>query len=370
MLREKTKHKGIYKRGSHYYVVYNDGTQKTGKGGEVYPVRKEKRIEGGLDVALKFKVEMEEAVKKGRYYLLRRMEKTTFEKLMEIYGKEKNSKDYVMGFEKVYTDFLKGRKLGTITRSDLFAFKDKVKATPKQRGGKEVKDSSVNRALAGLRRLFHYAVSKEYLEKSPFPVDPKSGLFHPEPRGLRNFFSEKEMVKIIGAAPEWMKPIIITSYLTGMRSGEVRGLRWNHVDLENGVLHLPSSKTLKDATGLGQRIVMQRELIDLFKRLPGPKRSEWVFFKWDGGPYEHWDLQKPFKALLESLGIDTKRFSWKELRHTTGSLMNLKGASPMAIKDQLRHSDFRTTESFYIGSDIEFQRAQGERLILEDLPLS
>jgi len=140
-----------------------------------------------------------------------------------------------------------------------------------------------------------------------------------------------------------------TGYLTGMRSGEVRGLRWEHVDLEAGIIYLPSSKTCKDPSGLGQRVVMQRELIDLFKSPPGPARSEWVFFRWDGGPFEHWDIQKPFKALLESLGIDTKRYSWKELRHTTGSLMNLKGAPPLAIKDQLRHTSFETRRIFTLG---------------------
>ncbi len=366
--REKTKYKGIYKIGSCYYVIYNNGTMRTSRSGEEYPVRREKRIEGNLDKALKFKMDMEDKVKKGSYYLHRRMEKTTFEDLMDLYGKERDAKDYLLQFEKTYAECFKGRKLGTITRSDLFDFRDKVKATPKKRGGNEVKDSTVNRAMAGLRKLFHYAMAKEYLERSPFPEDPKSGLFYPEKTGLRNFFTEDQMTKIIEAAPEWLRRVIITSYLTGMRSGEVRGLRWEHVDLDAGVIHLPSSKTLKDATGLGQRIVMQRELIDLFKGLP--RRSEWVFFRWDGGPYNHWDIQKPFKALLASLGIDTKRYSWKEIRHTTGSLMNLKGAPPLAIKDQLRHSAIKTTVDFYIGSDIEYQREQSERLVLEKLPLS
>jgi integrase len=367
-VREKTKHKGIYRVGDSYYVVYNDGTKRTSKNGEEYPVRREKRIRGNLDDALKFKVEMEEKVKKGQYYIMRRMEKTTFEDLMDLYGKEKNAKDYVFIFEKAYTEYFKGRKLATITRSDLFDFRDKIKATPRQRGGEEVKDSTVNRALAGLRKLFHYAMAKQCLEKSPFPEDPKSGLFYPEKTGLRNFFTEDQMVKIIDEAPGWLRPIIITSYLTGMRSGEVRGLKWEHVDLETGIIHLPSSKTLRDATGLGQRIVMQKELIELFRGLP--KRSEWVFFRWDGGPFELWDIQKPFKALLASLGIDTKKYSWKEIRHTTGSLMNLRGAPPLSIKDQLRHSTMKTTEAFYIGTDIEYQREQNERLVLEKLPLS
>ena len=48
----------------------------------------------------------------------------------------------------------------------------------------------------------------------------------------------------------------------------------------------------------------------------------------------------------------------KELRHTTGSLMHLKGSPVLAIKDQLRHTTSRTTESFYIGSDLDYQRQQ------------
>ena len=108
---------------------------------------------------------------------------------------------------------------------------------------------------------------------------------------------------------------------------------------------------------------MQRELIDLFKSLP--KRSEWVFSKPDGTPYNHWNIFKPFRKVLMSLGIDTKQYSWKELRHTTASIMNLKGSPPMAIKDHPRHTTVKTTESFYIGADIEYQRKQNEKLIID-----
>jgi integrase len=107
---------------------------------------------------------------------------------------------------------------------------------------------------------------------------------------------------------------------------------------------------------------MQRELIDLFKALPN--RSEWVFIRADGTPYQQWDIYKPFQKLLASLGIDATQYSWKELRHTTGTLLHLKGADPLAIKDQLRHTTVKTTEDFYIGSDVEYQRQQNEKLVL------
>jgi integrase len=200
---------------------------------------------------------------------------------------------------------------------------------------------------------------------NPFPRSPKSGLFYPEKKGLRNFFTEKQMGKILKEAQAWMKPLIMVAYLTGMRMGEMTKLRWEHVNLETGIIHLPSSKTLKDPSGAGQRIVMQKELAQLIEDLSKAKRSdEWVFVRGDGLPYQHWDIHKPFKALLKSLGIDNKKYSWKEIRHTTGTLLHLKGADTLAIRDQLRHTTSQTTESFYIGQDIEYQRAQIERLTL------
>ena len=84
-------------------------------------------------------------------------------------------------------------------------------------------------------------------------------------KGLRNFFTEEQMEKIIEASPEWLKPMILTAYYTGLREGELLGLRWEWVDLKDGVIYLPSTKTLKDSTGRGQKVVMQRELIDLFQ---------------------------------------------------------------------------------------------------------
>lgn len=153
-----------------------------------------------------------------------------------------------------------------------------------------------------------------------------------------------------------------------MRVGEILGLRWDYVGLEGGIIYLPSSKTLKDRTGLGQKVAMQRELVDLFQTVP--KRSEWVFTKWDGLPYNHSDVHKPFKKVLKSLGIEDEKYSLKDIPHTTGSLMNLKGVPPMGIKDQLRHASIKTMDDFFIASNIEFQRAQAERLVFDDLSLS
>ena len=351
MKREKTKHKGIYKVGDTYYVTYYVGSKKY-----------EKAMGSKLSIALKEKTEREQKAKRGNYDVIERQEKTSFKQLVELYRKEGDGKKYILQFVSAYLAQFGEKKLSQITKKDLFKFRDSLKTTPKQRGGEEVTDSNVNRALAGLRRLFNFAVSREYMEENPFPKTPKSGLFYSEQKGLRNFFTEAQMEKIIEASPVWLKPMILTAYYTGLREGELLGLRWEWIDLKDGIIYLPSTKTLKDHTSRGQRVVMQKELIDLFGALP--KGSEWVFYREDGTPYIRDHIYGLFKRILRSLGIDTKKYSWKELRHTTASQMHLKGVEVTAIKDQLRHSSSKTTENFYIGSDVNYQREMIEKLIL------
>jgi integrase len=349
--REKTKHKGIYRVGEKYYITYYVGSKKY-----------EKAVGSKLSDAVNEKSSREDKVRSGKYALLDKQEKVTFSELFKVYEKEGDGKDYILSRKDTYLSFFGSRKLSQITRTDLFSFRDILKGTPKQIGGGEVTDSHVNRILAGLRRLFNFAVNREMMEQSPFPRASKSGLFSPERKGLRNFFTENQMERILQASPDWLRPLILTAYYTGMREGELLNLSWDKVDLEVGVIYLPSSKTLKDLTGKGQRIVMQRELIDLFRSLP--ERSEWVFSQPGGDRYHHWNIFKAFRRLLKSLGIDPKKYSWKELRHTTASLMHLKGVPPLSIKDQLRHTTLKTTEDFYIGSNVEYQREQAEKLIL------
>jgi len=289
-----------------------------------------------LDLAVEEKARMRRKNKAGRYHIIERQQKTTFDQVLELYKKEGGAKDYVLQFESTYLSYFGGQKLASITQADLFAFKEKVKGTPRQFGGTQVTDATVNRALAGLRRVFNYAVLRQYMEESPFPKVPKSGLLYPEKKGLRLFFKEEQMIGILQSSPDWFMPRILANYLTGLRQGELLGLRREWVDLKEGIIYLPSTKTLKDPTGMGQKIAMQKELIDLFKSLP--KRSEYVFSQPDGKPYRQWHVYKAFKRVLEAVGIDPKQYSWKELRHTTGSLMHLKGAPVLAIKDQLRHT--------------------------------
>lgn len=143
----------------------------------------------------------------------------TLKELISLYEKDEDLKSYVIMFKKAYLNFFGDREISKISRKDLYAFRDKLRTTPKQRGGKELTKVTVNRGLAGLRRLFHFAIAHEKLNESPFPKEPKSGLFYSEKknRSKRNFFSEQDVKRIVESCPDhpdFLRPLVITAYMT------------------------------------------------------------------------------------------------------------------------------------------------------------
>ena len=297
-------------------------------------------------------------------------EDITFDKLVDLYQKEEDAKSYILQSVPAYLKYFGGRMLSQITRRDIYEFKKAMKATPKQRGGGELTNSSVNRALAGLRRLFHFAMSKEYLKDSPFPKEPKSGLFYSEKknRGKRRYFAEDEVKKIYEALPEspwYLRAMVITDYLTGMRAGELMNLKKKDVNLKDGKILLEKTKA-----GEPESVEMQDGLIELFKEwFKKSANSELVFCQENGEPLRHWHYHKPFKKALEAIGKNEKGWTFHTMRHTTGTQLHLKGSSPITIKDQLRHSSIQVTTDFYVGCDPNYQKAQIEKLatILKDV---
>ena len=114
---EKTKYPGIYKIGENYYIdFYGNG-------------KRHRRVVGpNLNMAVEEKARMKKKNRVGKYHIVERMQKTTFGELFGLYKKEEDAKDYILQFEATYLTHFGGEKLASITQSDLFAFRDKVKA--------------------------------------------------------------------------------------------------------------------------------------------------------------------------------------------------------------------------------------------------
>jgi integrase len=53
-----------------------------------------------------------------------------------------------------------------------------------------------------------------------------------------DFPSRAELKLLMEAAPDHWRPFLVTAIFTGMRASELRGLVWNDVDLDAGVIHV------------------------------------------------------------------------------------------------------------------------------------
>src|SRR5262245_50072657 len=54
----------------------------------------------------------------------------------------------------------------------------------------------------------------------------------------RDIPTPDEIRRLLAAAPERARPLLVTAALTGLRASELRGLAWNDVDLKRGELHV------------------------------------------------------------------------------------------------------------------------------------
>ncbi len=130
-------------------------------------------------------------------------------------------------------------------------------------------NGTINRSLALLRRMFRLAVEDGKLRDVPhFPM-----LKEAPPR--KGFLEYVDFQTLRQELPEHLRPVATTGYYTGMRLGEILGLRWNNVDFLSGELRLDPGTTKNDEP---RTVPLTGELLEMLKseRQRNP-HAEFVF---------------------------------------------------------------------------------------------
>lgn len=90
----------------------------------------------------------------------------------------------------------------------------------------------------------------------PFNIAEPVKLPKFEPKEDKPYILSKEQMEAVldrfSASPYQFYPLLI-GYYTGMRIGEVFGLTWNDIDLENGIIHVRQQCKLKDSDAIPGR---------------------------------------------------------------------------------------------------------------------
>ncbi|WP_428898437.1 Site-specific recombinase XerD [Parelusimicrobium proximum] len=124
-------------------------------------------------------------------------------------------------------------------------------------------------------------------------------------------------------------PIISIAIMTGMRRGEILGLKWENIDLNSGFIYLLDTKS-----GKPREIPLIPSLITVFMQL-GPKPVGKVF------DITEVQLKFSFKKALMMCGVEQFRFH--DLRHTYASHFIMRDGSLADLQKILGHSSMNLT---------------------------
>ncbi len=146
---------------------------------------------------------------------------------------------------------------------------------------------------------------------------------------------------------------------TGMRQGELLGLRWKDLDLEAGVVKIrrslsrtdtqgfifvqPKSAKGKRSVGLVPRTV---KALEAYRGADNPHGEDLVFPNRDGNPMSPWMVTRRFQSLCKGLGLPAET-RFHDLRHTAATIWLLKGIHPKIVQEALGHSTISITLDTY-----------------------
>jgi len=158
----------------------------------------------------------------------------------------------------------------------------------------------------------------------------------------REFLTEQEVEKLIEAAKDNRHghrdaTMVLLAFRHGLRASELVDLRWEQVDLENGILHVRRVKQGSPAT----HPLTGRELRAL-RPMQRKATSPFVFVSERAAPFS----KRGFQAMVERAGLEAKiglKVHPHMLRHACGYKLANEGVDTRTIQGYLGHKSIQHT---------------------------
>lgn len=201
------------------------------------------------------------------------------------------------------------------------------------RRNEKVKAATINRDLRFLAQLLKQAERERYIARTPFDL----GKFFQTERDRRkpHILTWEEQEKLLAMASPRIRVLTVLGVETGMRTGEMLGLRWQDIDFLNDALQVVKSKTAAGIRSVPMSAICKSELL-IWRSLIGPAHSEWVFPSLANRRHKLQGGRKAWASTLKKARIPF--FPIYYLRHTFASRLTSAGVSPLTIAHMLGHS--------------------------------
>jgi integrase len=213
---------------------------------------------------------------------------------------------------------------------------------------------TVANALVPLREMLGHAVEWGYLTANPAAGvrRPRTERRHDEMHVL----SPDEIGRLLDAADPVGRTLLLCAVTTGVRRGELLGLRWGDVDSEarrlwvrrsvglNGSVQQPKTRTSIRAVAMTPTLLKALRTHRMASAFKG--EDDYVFPSDRGTPLDGGNtVKRYFTPALRRAKLPRIRFH--DLRHTYASLLIAEGLHPKYISEQLGHASVQITLDRY-----------------------
>jgi integrase len=230
----------------------------------------------------------------------------------------------------------------------------KLTATDVERMLREMTGSPRTRhhARAVLRTALQRAVAHGLILRNPAALAAPPRVEHREAEAWDAAQVRTFLQAVRGHRLEALFTVAVT---TGLRQGELLGLRWSDVDLTAGTLTVRHALQRVDGrlqlveikTPRSRRTVPLPELALRALRKPqdGPLVGTHLFTTQSGSPLYSTAVYRAFLDVIAAIGLPRIRFH--SLRHTAASLLLAQGTHPRVVMEMLGHSTIALTMNTY-----------------------
>lgn len=187
--------------------------------------------------------------------------------------------------------------------------------------------------------------------------NPCVGVKTPPVRNMeREIFTQDEVKQLIAfQRSQWMADVIEIAYRTGMRRGEIFGLRWSDVDFSSRKLLVHRQVS---AMQHGQRlegppktntsrrtIYLDNRTIELLERRRAATLTDYVIESEHGGLPSPWTAAQRMNYSCKRLEIKLRGLHC--LRHTHATMLLEAGVNPKVVQERLGHASLEMTLGVY-----------------------